>query len=69
MLADAQSPLSVQLVNQLDLITAWTSMHLRILERFANQQYFGFDRFIRSNDYSRVFLEALGLSLNDVQGG
>ena len=43
-------------------------MQLRIFERFANQQYFGFDRYVRSNDYSRVFLETLGLSLNDAQG-
>lgn len=61
----ADSPVALKVTQQLDLITAWVAMHERILERLETQDYFGYDLFARSNAYSTIIIQVLGLSITD----
>jgi hypothetical protein len=38
-------------------------MHERLIERLESQDYFGFTYFARSNAYSTIFIQLLGLSV------
>jgi len=63
-LNDATSAPAIKLTGSLGLILAWVTMHSKILERFESQSYFGFDHFVRSNAYSTVLVQILGLNVN-----
>lgn len=39
----AESPVAQKVTQSLDIITAWISLHDRILERFETQDYFGYE--------------------------
>ena len=38
-------------------------MHDRLIERLETQECFGFTYFVRSNAYSTIFIQILGLSV------
>lgn len=61
----AESPVAQKVTQTLDIITAWISMHERILERFETQDYFGYEQFARSNAYSTILIHILGLSIEE----
>lgn len=61
----AESPLAVAVTRQLELITVWMCMHCRVLESLESHDFFGYTYFSKSNSYSTIVTQVLGLKIND----
>lgn len=61
----SDDPIAIQITTQLKLMQNWVTSHVQLFESLEAQEHFGYELFVRSSHYSGIFIEALGLQIEE----